>query len=166
MGILAASVSKVATMHRLYSLRTRSGLLTDVGMAAAVLVGSLALVSHGGVPGSGAHPGSGELDGAAGLLAGAASLPLVAWRRHALGVFALTASASALLSGLGYSLGWPLGATVALYLLAASRDETDPWTPRTTAVVIALLGAYLGATALAPRGVPGPPATRARRRAA
>jgi signal transduction histidine kinase len=124
-------------------------------MAAAVLVGSLALVSHGGVPGSGAHPGSGELDGAAGLLAGAASLPLVAWRRHALGVFALTASASALLSGLGYSLGWPLGATVALYLLAASRDETDPWTPRTTAVVIALLGAYLGATALAQSGFPG-----------
>jgi signal transduction histidine kinase len=82
-------------------------------------------------------------------------VPLVAWRRFPLGVFALTASASVLLGGFGYSIGLPLGPTAALYLLAASRDEADPWTRRSTATVAALFAAYLGATALGDGGFPG-----------
>ena len=142
-------------MNRLFATRPRSGLLIDVAAAAAALVGSLAMLSHGGVPGSSAHLGSGELAWTGGLLAACASLPLVAWRRSALGVFAVTASASALLGGLGYAVGVPLGPTAALYLLAASRHEGDPWTPRTTATVSAFLGAFLTATGLAEGGFPG-----------
>ena len=51
-----------------------------------------------------------------------------------------------LLGGLGYSIWLPLGPTAALYLFAASRDEADPWTRRSTGMVVALLAAYLGAT--------------------
>jgi DNA-binding CsgD family transcriptional regulator len=141
-------------MHRLYAARPGPGLI-DVAIAIAVLVASLVMLAHGGVPGSDSHPGSGDLDLAGGLLAAGASLPLVAWRRSALGVFALTAAATALLGGLGYEVGVPLGPSVALFLLVASRHEADPWTPRTKATVLALFGAYLGATALAQSGVPG-----------
>ncbi|MQA74326.1 MAG: histidine kinase [Solirubrobacterales bacterium] len=109
-------------------------------------------MSHGGIPGSagdGAH-----LDALGILLAACASVPLLAWRRAPMGVFALTAAASALLAGLGYPLGLPLGPTAALYLLAASREDGHPWTPRTSAVVVGLLVAYLGATAAAQESFP------------
>jgi signal transduction histidine kinase len=49
----------------------------------------------------------------------------------------------------------PLGPTAALFLLAAGRDDEDPWTRRDTAMVLALFGAYLGATALGTGGFPG-----------
>ncbi|MGH2745912.1 MAG: sensor histidine kinase [Thermoleophilaceae bacterium] len=123
-----------------------------MAVAVAALVGSLALLSHGGVPGS---DGSGELDWPGGLLAACSTLPLVAWRRAPRAVFALTASASVLMGGLGYSVGLPLGPTAALFLLAASRDDDDPWTRRNTGEVVSLFAAYLGATALAEGGFPG-----------
>src|SRR6266540_3361250 len=76
-------------------------------------------------------------------------------RRAPRAVFALTASASALLGALGYPIGLPLGPTAALYLLAASRDEEDPWTRRDTGAVVALFLAILGATAYGQGGFPG-----------
>jgi signal transduction histidine kinase len=66
----------------------------------------------------------------------------------------LTASAGVLLAGLDYPIGLPLGATVALYLFAASRDEDDPWTRRSSGTVVALFLAFLGATALDGDGFP------------
>jgi signal transduction histidine kinase len=39
----------------------------------------------------------------------------------------------------------PLGPATALYLLASSRDNAAPWTPRSAGVVVVLLIAYLGA---------------------
>ncbi len=124
-----------------------------MAIAATALVGSLALLSRHGI--GSLQPGPGELDWVGGALSACSTVPLVAWRRAPRSVFALTASASVLLGGLGYSIGLPLGPTAALYLLAASRDEADPWSRRSTGMVVALLAAYLGASALGDRGFPG-----------
>jgi signal transduction histidine kinase len=118
----------------------------DVAIAGVALAGSLAQLSHGGIGGS--QSGPGQLDWPAGLLAVCSTLPLVAWRRAPRAVFALTTLAIVLLAALGYSIALPLGPTAALYLLAASRDETDPWTRPSIGMVLAFFVAYLGASAL------------------
>jgi signal transduction histidine kinase len=124
-----------------------------VAIAAVALVGSLAQLSHGGIASS--QTGPGELDWTSGLLAACSTVPLVAWRRAPRAVFAVTASAIVVLAVLGYPIALPLGPAVALYLFAASRDDEDPWTRRSTATVVALLLAYLGAAALGGSGFPG-----------
>jgi signal transduction histidine kinase len=159
-----------ATAHRLFATRPRSGLLLDAAIAAAVLVVSLLLISHGGVPGwvgadggggggAGGHRDAlselGGLDWLGAVLAVIASGPLLVWRRSPIGVFVVIGAATALLAGLGYPLWTPLGAGVALFLLAASRDEQDPWTRWTTATVLVVFGAYLGAAGAAEGGFPG-----------
>jgi len=83
------------------------------------------------------------------VLAACSTVPLVAWRRSPLGVFAVTASAGVLLAGLGYRIDLLLGPAAALYLLAASRQPQTQWTPRTTVTVVGLLLAYLAAAAAA-----------------
>jgi signal transduction histidine kinase len=144
-------VQSTATAHRLFAARPRSGALFDVAVAVVALAGSLALLLHGGIRGS--RSGS-ELDLLGGALAACAVVPLVAWRRSPSGVFLLTAAASTLAAGLGYALDVPFGPTAALYLLAASQDEANPWTRRTTAATVALLVAYLSATAAAEGALP------------
>jgi len=130
--------------------RATSGAAVDVAVAAAALGGSLALASVSrGANGVVTHPGAGALDFLGVMLVALSAVPVAGWRRAPLGVFVLTASASVALAGLGYSLGFPLGPTASLYLLAASRDEPRPWTGRTTAVVVGLFFAYLGAAAAA-----------------
>lgn len=125
-----------------------------MSIAAAALAGTLLLISRGGISELAAddvarfgdhREALADLDWLATLLALCASAPLVAWRRSPIGVLAVTTAASAVLVGLGYPLGIPLGPAAALYLFAASRDEGDPWTGRTTAAVLVLFGAYLGA---------------------
>jgi signal transduction histidine kinase len=125
-----------------------------VALAAAALAGSLSQLSHGGFRFAGSEPGAGELDWIGGLLAACSTVPLVAWRRAPSAVFVLTASASVLLVGLGYPVGLPLGPAAALYLFAASRDEVDPWTQRSSGTVIALFLAYFGAATLGSGGFP------------
>jgi signal transduction histidine kinase len=125
----------------------------DVAIAAAALTGSLAQLDHGGI--GALKDGSGELDWASGVLAACSTVPLVAWRRAPRVVFAVTASASVLLAGLGYPLGLAFGPAAALYLLAASRAEEDPWTRRSIGLVVALFVAYLGAAGLADGALPG-----------
>jgi signal transduction histidine kinase len=142
-------------MHPPYAAQRKWGQLLDGVIAATTFGGTVAVLTHGFTVVPGSSPGPKGLDAVSGLLAVCASMPLVAWRRSPLGVFAVTASASALLAGLDYAVGVPLGATAALYLLAASRDESDPWTRRTTVVVIALLAAYLTASALGEGRFPG-----------
>jgi signal transduction histidine kinase len=146
-------VSSSTTAHRPFATRPRSGALVDVAIAAAALVGSLAQLSHGGI--AGAQTGPGELDWTSGVLAACSTVPLVAWRRAPRAVFALTASAIVLLGGFGYPITLPLGPTAALYLVAASRDEEDPWTRESIGTVVALFLAYLGATALGDGRFPG-----------
>jgi signal transduction histidine kinase len=144
-----------AKAHRLFAARPRSGALVDGVIAVAALAGSLAQLSHGGFRFDSSHLGTGELDWTGGLLAACSTVPLVAWRRAPRAVFAFTAAASVLLGGLGYPIELPIGPTVALYLFAASRDEEEPWTRRSTGTVFALFLAYLGATAVGDRGFPG-----------
>jgi signal transduction histidine kinase len=156
-------VSATTTAHRLFATRPRSGWLVDAAIAAGTLAGSLALISHGGVPGSTANEFArigdhrealAELDALGVLLSICASAPLVVWRWSPTGVFVAAGGASALLVGLGYPLGIPLAALAALYLLAASRDEQDPWTRRTTLIVLLLFAAYAGAAGADKGGFP------------
>jgi signal transduction histidine kinase len=156
-----------ATAHRRFATRPGSGLVLDAAIAAAALAGTLLMISHSGVPVwvgggdalAGRHLGAlaevADLDWGGALLAVCASAPLVAWRRSPIGVFGVIGAASALLAGLGYPLWIPLGAGIALFLLAASRDEDDPWTGTTTAVVLAVFGAYLAAAGADAGRVPG-----------
>lgn len=99
-------------------------MLVDVAIAAVALVGSLTLLRHG----IGSSRNGSQLDLLGGTLVACSVVPLLAWRRAPFGVFILTAAASTLAAGVGYSSGVPLGPTAALYLLAASRDEAKSWT--------------------------------------
>jgi signal transduction histidine kinase len=143
----------MATVQRLTAARRSSGVFFGAAIVAVALVASLALLAHGGVTPS--RPGSRELDPIGITLAVCSTVPLIAWRRNPLGVFAVTAGASVLLAGFGYSIDLMLGPAAALYLLTVSRDRENAWTPSTTAVVLVLLLAYLAATALAQKAFPG-----------
>jgi signal transduction histidine kinase len=144
--------SSTDTAHRRFAARPSVTALLDVAIALAALAGSLALLHHGGI--YAIRPGSGELDLLGVVLAACSTLPLMAWRRSPLGVFAVTAAAGVLLAALGYRMDLLLGPAVALYLLAASRQPQTQWTPRTTATVVGLLVAYLGAAAAAQGSLP------------
>ena len=146
-------MSSTATARKLFAARPRSGALFDVTIAAAALAGSVALLFHGGIAPS--RAGSRELDLIGVVLTASSTVPLIAWRRFPLGIFAVTAAGGVLLAGFGYPMDLLLGPAAALYLLAASRDEQAAWTRRTTATATALLVAYVGATAAAHQTFPG-----------
>lgn len=146
-----AQVSATATTNLPSVTRPRSAALVDVAIAATALGGSLALLAHGGVPGVEAEA---QLDPISGALAAVATAPLVAWRRAPFVVFAVAATAGALAAGLGYVLGIPLAATVALYLLATTRGGAQPWTSATGAVTVLLFLGYVGAATVARGSVP------------
>jgi signal transduction histidine kinase len=115
-----------------------------LGVSLVLLLGGISSVRH-----------ASGLDLLGGTLAACATVPLLAWRRAPFGVFVVTAAASTVATALDYSPVIPLGATAALYLLAASRDEANPWSPRTTAAAVALFVAYVSTTAAADRAFPG-----------
>jgi signal transduction histidine kinase len=144
--------SSTSTAHRRLVARPSSAALLDVVIAAAVFAGSLALLPHGGI--GPPRPGSRELDLLGVVLVACSTVPLIAWRRSPLGVFAVTAGAGVLLAGLGYRIDLLAGPAVALYLLAAGRQPQTPWTRRTTAIVVGLLVAYLAAAAAAQAAFP------------
>jgi signal transduction histidine kinase len=153
--------SSTSTALRRLVTRPSAAALLDVAIAAATLAASLTLLQQGGIyairPGSGIdapHRGSGTLDLLAVVLAACSTVPLIAWRRSPLGVFAVTAASGVLLAGLGYRIDLLLGSTAALYLLAASRQPRTPWTPRTTLIVVGLLVAYLAAATAAQQSFP------------
>jgi signal transduction histidine kinase len=142
--------SLTLTGRRLSAAGPRSRLLVDGALAVVVFVGSAALLSHGLIT----RPGAGGL-GLLGLaLVACATVPLMAWRRIPLGVFAVTGAASVVLAGLGDPVELVLGPIVALYLLAASREQQTPWTRRMTAIVVGLFVAFLGAAAAAQGAFP------------
>jgi signal transduction histidine kinase len=128
-------------------------MLFDVAIAAAALTGSLAQLSHGGIAGT--HTGPDGLDWTGGLLAGCSALPLIAWRYGPRAVFLLTGSGAVLLGALGYPLALALGPAIALFLLAASRDEEDPWNRADSGSAIALFLGYLAASGLSDGDFPG-----------
>jgi signal transduction histidine kinase len=160
-------VKTTVTAHRRFATRPGSGVVLDAAIAATALAISLLLISHGGIPGwvgdGAARVGRHrevlseltDLDWLGAVLAVCASAPLLVWRRSPIAVFTVIGAASALLAGLGYPLWLPIGAGIALFLLTASRDDEDPWTHRTTAAVILVFGAYLGAAGADKGDVPG-----------
>jgi signal transduction histidine kinase len=119
--------------------------LFDAGIAAIVFALSLALLAARGD----SAPDARNLDALGVLLAALSSLPLVARRRAPLAVFAVTAAASAVLNGLGYPPGPPLGPTVALYFLALSPERTRAPRWLIALVVIGLYVIHAGASGLA-----------------
>ena len=137
-------VSEATTAQRLFVTPRRPGVLIDATIAGIAFAGTLLLLAHGSSSRATRH-----LDLLGGLLAACATLPLLGWRRAPLGVFVLCTCASAALMAAGYAAGPPLGPTAALYLLAASRDATSPWTLRMTFAVGGLLAIHVGALGLA-----------------
>ena len=122
--------------------RSASQALLDLALAVIAFGATLGLLSHAG--GSDTR----GLDVLGVVLAAVSSLPLVQWRRAPLAVFVVTVAGSAALMALGYAAGPPVAATIALYLLAASRDDAHPWTTRTTGIVAALFAVDFGADAI------------------
>jgi signal transduction histidine kinase len=105
---------------------------------------------------AGGHDASRDLDAVGVVLAAFASFPLLAHRRSPLAVFAVTTAASATLNALGYALGPPFGATIALFFVAAD-ERTRAQIQRTAAVVLGLFAVHVAATAIAHPGVPTSP---------
>lgn len=141
-----------ATAHRLFTARLGSGALLDVATAVVAFAGTLALLRHGGVAPT--RPRPGELDLIGVVLAAFGAMPLIVWRRFPFGVFAVTAASSVLLVGLGYRVDLVLGPTIALYLLAASRQRETRGTGFMTTTMVGMFVAYLGAAAAAQRTFP------------
>ena len=97
--------------------------------------------------------GSRDLDAVGVVLAAAATLPLVFWRRNVLAVFVLTTIASCTLNLLHYPPGPPVGATIALFLFAATGGVTR----RTLALVTVLLAAHVATAGIGERSFPTAP---------
>jgi signal transduction histidine kinase len=131
---------------------SRSDLLSDAALAVAVFGLSVGLLAVGGSDLQGGHGG---VDAPGVLLTALASLPLIARRRAPLGVFVLTAVASAVLRGIAELDAPPLGATVALYFLAAAADQSRARTRLTLALAAVLLVAHATALGQASSAFPG-----------
>jgi signal transduction histidine kinase len=126
----------------------RRRLALDAVLAAAVFTFSLLAMSRGD-----RFEGTRDLDLLAGALAALASWPLAARRLATLPVFVLVTAATSALYGIGYGLGPPVGFAVALYTLAAERDDT-PSRPRRIALaasIVVLLGPHLVRGEFAPQ---------------
>jgi signal transduction histidine kinase len=126
----------------------RRELALDIAIAAAAFVGSLAFLAGD----SGADTRDIDLLGV--LLAALASLPLVAWRREPLAVFAVTATASAALGAFDYPTGPPFGPTAALFLLALSPERTRAPRWLSVGVVAGLYVVHVGGAAIGEDGFP------------
>jgi signal transduction histidine kinase len=124
----------------------------DVGLAAVVFALSLAMLGA-----RADEAGTRDLDPLGVLLAAFASWPLVARRRAPLAVFVVTATASAVLNGLGYAQGPPFGPTVALFFLALSPERTRAPRWLAGATVAGFLVIHAGAAGIADEGFPTVP---------
>ena len=132
------------------SLSRRPGwaqrLAVDVAIALAVFAFSLVLLSNL------REEGDRTLDAAGVVLAALAALPLVLRRRFPLGVFVVTASATAALSASGYPPGPPLGPTLALFFLGLHPAETRGGRRLTAAVVVVFYLLHVAAVTIGQEG--------------
>jgi signal transduction histidine kinase len=136
----------VASAGRRRGLGRARRLVLDVVVALGVFALTVVLLSNL------REEGDRTLDALGVVLGGLAALPLAFRRSFPLGVFVLTASASAALNALGYPPGPPLGPTLALFFLGLEPAET-PGGRRLTAAVVALLFAlHVGAVAVGQDG--------------
>ncbi len=147
-GSATGTMAALRTRSTLACKMTRKDLHIDAVIALAVFAASLGLLAVG-------EADQGGIEAPAVLLTALASLPLVWRRRWPLGVFVLTAVASTVLRGVADPVGPPLGATIALFWLAAGGDGSRGRTRLTLALVVALLGAHAAAAGLADDRFPG-----------
>jgi signal transduction histidine kinase len=131
---------------------TNAGLLVDAGIAVAAFAFSLVLLAVGD---DGLADGSGDVKIAAILITAVSSLPLVARRRAPLLVFVLTAVASIALRFVAEPAGPPVGATIAIFSLAATGDGSRARQRLTLSVVAVLLAAHVAASGIADDRFPG-----------
>ena len=96
--------------------------------------------------------GDRTLDAVGVVLGGLAAVPLAFRRRFPLGVFVVTASASAALSALGYPPGPPVGPTLALFFLGLHPAETRGGRRLTAAVVVLLYALHFAGVAVGQEG--------------
>jgi signal transduction histidine kinase len=81
------------------------------------------------------------------ILIASTTVPLFGWRRAPFGVFAVTATANVALAAFAYPTGIPAGPAVALFLLAAHRDESRTSVEKVWVTATCFLLAYVGAAA-------------------
>lgn len=124
-------------------------MVRDALVMGVALTLTIAMLTHG----SGATR---TLDGLGVGLAAMACLPLLAHRRWPLGVFVACTVASAAIEALGYALGPPLGATVALFYVAVDRRAPERMR-QIAAVVVALGAVHVGVAAASSSGFPTVP---------
>lgn len=142
----------VATVRRRTLAALSYGALIDIALASALFIGTLVLLLRSGVDGT--PPGSMRLSLLSIVLAALSTLPLSIWRRSPVGVFAITATASVALVGIGYLIELPLGLSTALYLLTANGERETPWRWHKTMVVGGALITYLCAEAIGQQSFP------------
>jgi signal transduction histidine kinase len=123
----------------------------DIGVALAAFAATVALLAASGVDPDDADVRS--LDWLGVLLAALSSLPLVFRRQAPLGVYVATIVPSAVLSGLNYPHGPPIGPAIALYFLVSAR----PPARSTIGVVVTLFAVHVAATAIAVDAFPTVP---------
>jgi signal transduction histidine kinase len=97
-----------------------------------------------------------DLDALGVVLAAAATLPLVLHRRAPLAVFVFVTLASALMVGVGYPPGPPVGPAIALFFVGASGARLRGSFPLTFALVLGLLVLHLAAAGVNEGRFPGP----------
>ena len=143
-------VAFVSASTRTTRIRTlaRSPKVRDAVTAAVAFALTLCLLGFH-------HDSSKGIDAVSVVLAAIACWPLLAHRRVPLAVFALTTAASAIMMGLGYGLGPPVGPTCALFFVAVD-ERTRARLGLTAAVVFGFGGLHLVAATV---GSTGPPAT-------
>jgi hypothetical protein len=130
----------------------RRQLLIDLGVAVAAFAGTLVLMF---VPESDEAHQPRDPDALGVILAALASLPLVARRRAPILVLVSVVAASAVLFGLGYPEGPPIGPTLALYFVALSRTEGWPRTAPVIALAAGLFAAHITALGIGRNRFPG-----------
>jgi signal transduction histidine kinase len=112
----------------------------DLIVAVIAFALTLALLAHHG----GASRG---LDPLGVVLAAISCFPLLAHRRAPLTMLSVSTAAHVMINGLGYALGPPVGATIALFYVA-SDERTRARARETAAVLVGLFALHVGVTAI------------------
>jgi signal transduction histidine kinase len=139
-GDCGAQGERYARLQMTPISRTRNDLLLDAAIAAAVFAGSVALLAVG------QNEHDGDVTVAAVLLTALASLPLVWVRRAPLAVFVFTGLASIVLQLVADPVGPPLGATLALYWVAATGTPSRSRIALALGVVVAVFAGHMAAS--------------------
>jgi signal transduction histidine kinase len=142
-GAALRSIPMATAGRDLRHVLDRSDLLLDAAIAAGVFAASLALLAIG------ENEAGESVDAVGVLLVALTALPLLVRRRAPVAAFALAALASIALRLAADPAGPPLAATLALYLMVATSEESRTRTRLLLALVVAALAAHVAASGIA-----------------